>query len=157
MPIPLKRHKALVQYSKEHHFGLLLGWKIRQGANKNVSPERITNYIVAACKGEIMPHFDNEEEHLFVLLEQSDPLRLQVEEEHAVIRKKLKEIEAGTTIEELIAFSKLMDAHIRFEEKVLFPHIEEQQSFKVFAAAMKAHESLPLANFDAGWEEQFWR
>lgn len=42
---PIKRHQAIVSFSKDHHFGLLLIWKIRQGLNKAVNPERISNYV----------------------------------------------------------------------------------------------------------------
>ena len=43
---PIKRHQAIVSFSKDHHFGLLLVWKIRQGLNKAVSAERISNYVL---------------------------------------------------------------------------------------------------------------
>ena len=41
---PIKRHPAIVSFSKDHHFGLLLVWKIRQGLSRQVDPERISNY-----------------------------------------------------------------------------------------------------------------
>lgn len=47
---PQKRHQAIVSFSKDHHFGLLLVWKIRQGLNKAVNPERISNYVTFFLK-----------------------------------------------------------------------------------------------------------
>lgn len=47
---PIKRHQAIVSFSKDHHFGLLLIWKIRQGLNKAVNPERISNYVTFFLK-----------------------------------------------------------------------------------------------------------
>jgi hypothetical protein len=45
MPTPIKRTSSLISYSKEHHFGLLLVWKIRQGIKREIITERIANYI----------------------------------------------------------------------------------------------------------------
>ena len=36
---PLKRHAGLVELSRDHHHGLLLSWKIRQGLKKEIEPE----------------------------------------------------------------------------------------------------------------------
>ena len=41
---PLKRSKALQSLSREHHYGLLLCWKIRSGLKKAVDIERIKAY-----------------------------------------------------------------------------------------------------------------
>lgn len=154
---PIKRHEALVHYSKEHHFGLLLGWKVRQGVDKNIDAERMKNYVAAACSAEIIPHFDNEERELFVLLVQDDPLRLKAETEHAAIRQKLSDVTQNATHENLKEFTDMLDAHIRFEERQLFPHIEQQQSFEAYASAMKAHNATPHNDFDAGWNDHFWK
>lgn len=154
---PIKRHEALVRYSKEHHFGLMLGWKVRQGVKNNIEVQRMVAYVSAACKAEIMPHFDNEEKELFVLLNENDTLRLQAEKEHFEIRQKLDSLVASNSVESLEEFTTMLDAHIRFEERQLFPHIEQQQSFEVYAEAMKAHESKPHADFDGNWQDQFWK
>lgn len=154
---PIKRHQALVQYSKEHHFGLLLGWKVRQGAKNSVEPERMAKYIVAAWEAEVAPHFDNEERELFGLLPTDDALRIQAEKEHTEIRNKIEEIKESGSLQNLEEFTTMLDAHIRFEERVLFPHIEKQQSFENFAKAMQAHEALAHSDFDSIWSDQFWK
>jgi hypothetical protein len=41
---PLKRHAALQPLSREHHHGLLLGWKIRTGLSNGAPLERIKAY-----------------------------------------------------------------------------------------------------------------
>lgn len=153
---PIKRHDALVQFSREHHFGLLLSWKIKQGIAKNIDNKRMAEYILAASDVEILPHFENEEKELFGLLAKDDSLRLRAEQEHASIRQKLKELKDGQQAETLSAFASELDAHIRFEERELFPHIEQQQSFEVYAGAIKAHESAPHEDFDSSWSDHFW-
>lgn len=42
----LKRHQALVSFSKEYQFGLLLVWKIRQGLLNAANAELIGNYVL---------------------------------------------------------------------------------------------------------------
>jgi hypothetical protein len=63
--VPIKRHKAIVSFSKDHHYGLLLVWKIRQGLNKEVSAERIINYVLFFFKEDLEKHFKTEELLLF--------------------------------------------------------------------------------------------
>lgn len=154
---PIKRHEALVRFSREHFFGLLLGWKVKQGVSKNVETERIANYIIAASKAEVMPHFENEEKELFVLLPEADPMRIQAEAEHFSIRQKLKALDGDATIENLTDFAKMIETHIRFEERLLFPYIEKQQSFEAFAKAMESHNAAPHEDFDPTWEDHFWK
>ena len=35
---PIKRHDALKHFSRDHHFGLLLVWKIREGVKLSETP-----------------------------------------------------------------------------------------------------------------------
>ena len=42
---PIKRNKSIQSISREHHHGLLLCWKIRQGMKKNIEPQRIKVYV----------------------------------------------------------------------------------------------------------------
>lgn len=35
---PIKRNAAIVEFSKDHHFALLLVWKIREGLKKSIGP-----------------------------------------------------------------------------------------------------------------------
>ncbi len=82
---PIKRHQALVSFSKEHHFGLLLVWKIRQGLDNAVSAERISKYVLFFFNEDLKTHFKEEEELLFSKLPATDALRVRAEEEHKEI------------------------------------------------------------------------
>lgn len=156
MAKPLKRHKALVQYSKEHHFGLLLGWKIRQGIRKGVEPPRIANYILEAFKSELLPHFNSEEADIFILMDADDPQRIKAEKDHIAIKKQIEHIGTDQSVLQMEALADMLDEHIRFEERQLFPHIEQQKSFETFANAMEHHEASRHEDFDAGWDDHFW-
>lgn len=58
---PIKRYETIAQFSREHHFGLLLVWKIKQGIKKSISPERISNYVLCFYEQDLKQHFSNEE------------------------------------------------------------------------------------------------
>ncbi len=51
---PIKRHETIVQFSREHHYGLLLVWKIKQGIQKNIDPERISSYVLYFFENDIL-------------------------------------------------------------------------------------------------------
>ena len=62
---PIKRHSALLEFSREHHFGLLLVWKIRQGLKRDIDLIRITDYTVFLFEKDLIQHFKEEEKNLF--------------------------------------------------------------------------------------------
>src|SRR5512143_2891836 len=90
---PIKRHPTIVSFSKDHHFGLLLVWKIRQGLNKAVDAERISNYVLYFFKEDLGKHFKEEEQLLFSRLPGDDPLRKQAEADHQSVYKLVTAIE----------------------------------------------------------------
>ena len=90
---PLKRHPFIIEYSKDHHYGLLLVWKIRQGLKKSIEPHRIAGYINVFAEKELIPHFDEEEKFLLNLLSPNDELRIEATNQHIELRKFLFEIE----------------------------------------------------------------
>lgn len=158
MDKPIKRHPALVKLSKDHHFGLLLGWKVKKGINNNIDASRIANYILAFADAELLPHFNEEEEDLFSLLSSADNMRLRAEAEHAGIKQWLRQLKAGDyTLEDLVSFTEELSAHIRFEERQLFPYIEAHQNFETYINAVIAHTQHTRIDFDAQWPDHFWK
>ena len=86
MAKPLKRHPALVPLSQDHHFGLLLSWKIRQGFKRGIDRRRIMNYVDYFVNNHLEEHFQNEENHLFSYLAKNDLLRKEAEGQHESLR-----------------------------------------------------------------------
>jgi len=84
----MKRDKNIVPLSQDHHFGLLSGWKIKQGIKKNISYERIKNYINYHWDNSQSFHFDEEEKILFPY--SNDELTQRALDEHKEIRELLK-------------------------------------------------------------------
>ncbi|HEU4554928.1 MAG TPA: hemerythrin domain-containing protein [Chitinophaga sp.] len=122
---PIKRSKAFVHFSKDHHFGLLLVWKIREDLSKGVSGKSINGYVQDFFSSHLEQHFAEEEKFIFSKLPKDDLLRVQAEEEHRNIRSLVKAIPQQVAGSELLAsFADLLEAHIRFEERTLFNHLQ---------------------------------
>lgn len=122
---PLKRNKNIVQLSKDHHFTLLFCWKIRQGAKQNVDPARIRSYVNYFWEQHMAPHFREEECILFLPVNDEKVDRAIKDHEEikkAVNRMSRKEGEELTA--HLLAMADLVDTHVRFEERELFPFLE---------------------------------
>jgi hemerythrin len=152
---PLKRHRAIVSFSKEHHFGLLLVWKIRQGLKKAITPVRISDYVIFFFKEDLEEHFNEEERLLFSRLPVTDELRKHAELDHLIIHTMINALEkrkSNTTL--LNDFADLLEEHIRFEERELFNHLQESIS----AAELEEIENR-FSNNDKvieKWEDTFW-
>lgn len=129
---PIKRNVNIQPLSRQHHHGLLCSWKIRQGLKKGVETARIIAYLDYFWQSDLEAHFLNEEQLLFSQV--SHKLVTQANEEHAQIRELLNALLHGSIAnpsEALAQFADLLDNHIRFEERVLFPYFEETLSEEV--------------------------
>jgi len=156
-PTPIKRHPSLASFSRDHHFGLLLVWKIRQGLAKGVDITRIANYVLYAFDNDLRQHFKEEEELMFNKLPELDTLRKQAENEHAAIYSLVEKLRSELTNHQLLTkFAQLLQDHIRFEERVLFPHMEKTFSTADLDIVATYGGNTP-GEIDAGWEDQFWQ
>lgn len=120
---PIKRHQALQPLSRQHHFGLLFSWKLRKGFSKNIAPERLQKYATWFFEEEIKPHFEAEEKHVFTVLEEDNELVQRALKEHRRLERLFKEKENPE--KSLSKLEEELDAHIRFEERILFNEIQK--------------------------------
>lgn len=124
---PVKRSPYIIKLSRDHHASLLFCWKLRQGMKLHVAAERMRRYVAYFAKDHLAPHFREEEEILFAAAV-DDTLVGQAMREHDEINNLVSAI-ATTHLKELPALlgsvADRVDAHVRFEERVLFPHLEK--------------------------------
>ncbi len=152
---PIKRHQALVSFSKEHHFGLLLVWKIRQGLANAISAERISKYVLFFFNEDLKIHFKEEEELLFSKLPATDTLRIQAEEEHKEIYRLTTAITQTANDEKLLRqFADTLEKHIRFEERTLFNHLQSHLSVEELEEISTRFSNA--VDLDSKWEDNFW-
>jgi iron-sulfur cluster repair protein YtfE (RIC family) len=154
---PLKRHSALIPLSQDHHFGLLLAWKIRKGLKVGFEKHRIADYLEYFFKSHLEPHFEMEEKYLFPYLPEEDPYRKRAELEHRDLRTLQAEISSHPQGggEMLSQFADELEAHIRFEERELFEHMQEALNPKELKELEGKIQELHHKVEDT-WEDQFW-
>ncbi len=157
MAKPLKRHPALVPLSQDHHFGLLLTWKIRQGFKRDIDRKRIMKYVDYFVNEHLEEHFQNEENHLFSYLAKNDLLRKEAEGQHESLRALFRKMAASANVEEedLTTFANDLESHIRFEERKLFPYIQVElleDDLKEFQQKMEQIHEKVTENY----EDEFW-
>ncbi len=120
---PIKRHKALQPLSRQHHFGLLFSWKLRKGFTENIEIKRLKDYANWFFKNEIQPHFKDEEQHIFPILDTKNELICRALNEHRRIESLFNDTENPEI--SLHALEHELEAHIRFEERILFNEIQK--------------------------------
>ncbi len=148
---PIKRHEALQPWSREHHQGLLLSWKIKKGFALNVDPQRIKDYCDWFWENHLVPHFETEEKYLFPILGEDNQLVQQALDEHGQLKAMFEQEEADT--DTLSQIESLLNDHIRFEERILFNAIQEIATSEEIALLEKIHTEP--AECDA-WKDDFW-
>lgn len=149
---PIKRAIELLQLSREHHHGLLLCWKIKTGISKNIAPERIKNYIDWFFKNHLLPHFENEEQNLFPLVDKENKHILLAIHQHNEIRQIIKSNIPG--YESLQILQQKLNEHIRFEERVLFNEIQEMGVLQILE---KNQNVLIETKFIDNEIDPFWK
>lgn len=151
-PKPLKRHKALQPLSRDHHHGLLLSWKIRNGFNKNVEPKRIKTYADWFFTTHLIPHFELEEAHIFPLMDNNNELVKRALAEHRRLKRLFADKE---DIEKsLHKIEEELEQHIRFEERILFPEIQKIATEDELLLIEKIHHE---DGFEDKLDDEFWK
>ncbi len=125
----MKRSKQLETLSFEHHDGLVVANRVKRGLEKQANTAEMVAYVLHIWDTLLVEHFAQEEATLLEVLERTPEARerkermLKEHQEFAGIVEKLRE---GVDIEQnLTEFAELLNNHIRFEERELFPLVEE--------------------------------
>lgn len=148
---PIKRHAALQPLSRQHHFGLLFSWKLRKGFGKNIETKRLQKYAKWFWKYEIEPHFNDEEKYLFPILENGNELVERALKEHRRIKRLFNDTKDPE--KSLHRLEEELDAHIRFEERILFNEIQKVASESQLEKIEEIHSELEKA---PEYADPFW-
>jgi hemerythrin-like domain-containing protein len=122
----MKRNEALRPLSREHLNALHAAKVLREGNDL----EAITEVFFDFWEGGGQRHFRIEEEvllpHWAKYAEVDRPGVARMLEEHLAIRREALRLKAGeVSLEEAQGLGRLLHDHVRFEERQLFPVIEE--------------------------------
>ena len=130
----MKRHPALYQLSHDHHQGLILAQQLKKGAPQYKGMpstlEGKKEYAISLYRTELVKHFEDEEKILFPsVIKRDDEVDKLIEEvisEHRKMESLVKDLMRKSDVTDLLdELGRLLEKHIRKEERKLFPKIEE--------------------------------
>ena len=120
---PIRRSEELKPLSRDHHHGLLLCWKIKEGIKRNIETERLKLYLNWFWSTHLEHHFELEEKFLFPILGSNNEFVKKAVAEHRILKLLFENENDIHTSISLIGIE--LEKHIRFEERVLFNEIQE--------------------------------
>jgi hypothetical protein len=124
----VRRDPALATLSRDHHQALFVSQKLRR-ARVETATDALTA-LRAYWHADGREHFRIEEEDLLPAYaaygDPYDPLLARVVCDHIAIRQRIRALDATDqpSLDELHELGRLIDAHVRCEERELFPRIE---------------------------------
>jgi hemerythrin-like domain-containing protein len=128
----VRRSRELKPLSSEHEQGLLLAYQIKKGlaghGDSAGAPKDLPGLVALARRYEdtiFGTHTRAEEDLLSKVLGDGDARRLRAE--HGDLRRLLEVAKSGRTPDARVAlaqFADLLERHVRWEEKELFPAVE---------------------------------
>jgi hemerythrin-like domain-containing protein len=125
----MKRSEALRALSHEHHQGLFVALQLKRARQETASEAR--RAFLDFFEREGARHFRAEEEWLLPAYARHSavdrPEIARVLTEHVELRRRGQDLESNADPDPaaLRELGELLENHIRFEERVLFPMIEE--------------------------------
>ncbi|MFN8008034.1 MAG: hemerythrin domain-containing protein [Terriglobia bacterium] len=136
-----KRHDSLIPLSREHHYGLMVSLRIHRGLEQHEEDadwlSQRASKAIRFFDSDLKSHFKTEEEIVFPAMSSIDEAKPVVEElirEHRELKRLVHDL--GQARERQLApllreFADLLEAHIRKEERVLFPIYEQKLSVEI--------------------------
>jgi len=154
----MKRNPNLVNLSSEHHDGLVVALRIKKAVAKldDLSPVLIyTLHVWPTLKH----HFAQEEDNFFLFpkIKRSHVLVNRMLDEHLQFEQLIQKLSSDSSQlkDDLLIFSELLKNHIRFEERELFPYIEDilsqDELQQIGAQLAQSHQPLCV-----NWGVNFW-
>ncbi len=123
----MKRSEALQSLSREHYKALTLAKACERavGASDAEQLAATCQRAIESFANELEPHFQIEEQSLLPLLKGAETQSLvqRALEDHSQLRALLKKLKQNNR-DALDRFGKSLAAHVRFEERELFPALE---------------------------------
>jgi hemerythrin-like domain-containing protein len=130
----MKRHPALRELSSDHHQGLVQARRLVNAADTGQDVEQTARDFLVFWREHTARHFREEEEVLLPAYaryaDPSDPAAVRVLVDHVHIRRHTADLDRQLARSEPSAgtmrlIGEMLRAHIRHEEDVLFPMIEQ--------------------------------
>lgn len=129
----MKRNKTLIPLSHDHHHGLLLAQMLKKNAPEYRTlpnlPDQKAKYTIDFFYSDLIKHFRIEEDILYPFIKgldrTLDEMFIEIISEHKKIEEYINKLKNnGEIVDIMDTLGKLLESHIRKEEKIVFPKIE---------------------------------
>jgi hemerythrin-like domain-containing protein len=151
------KNEHLKTLNKEHHFISLFSWKIKKGLTNDVSTNRILEYVKYFWESHLKSHFLEEEKLLFRPLMTAKVQRaIREHREITNVIEKLVAFEKKDSRKLIIQLAEMLDEHIRYEKRDLFPILErklERRRHVDLTGQLKERKHPPLYY---EYRDEFW-
>lgn len=154
----MKRSEHLEPLSHDHFEGLQVARRLREGLRRDAPREVMEAYVVHFWDTYLTEHFRQEETLLVEPLQRTGGAKLaeQMLSEHRALGSLVDGMrnETGST-NSLAEFAASLKSHIRFEERRLFPHLEqrlEESALQPIGRRLRASH----VDGDLSWHVSFW-
>lgn len=130
----MKRHKSIVELSRDHQKGLMLAQLLKKDAppykGLPTDSEGKMKYAIETFQNILIKHLEDEENILFPAVRgkssDCDNLIVELIEEHKFFYDKISYLKnSEELVEELNNFGFKLESHIRKEERILFNLIQD--------------------------------
>jgi iron-sulfur cluster repair protein YtfE (RIC family) len=131
-----RRHNSLIPLSREHHYGLLVCLRIHRGLGSHIEDrdwlQERARKVLRFCESDLWTHFKVEEKIVFPAMsgisKAAETIRQLISEHRQIeiLVRQLRQDDGRRLASLLQEFANLLEAHIRREERVLFPFYESQ-------------------------------
>lgn len=158
MPSPLKRNISLQPLSREHHNILIAILLVKKGIRKKAAPGIMANFIGEVFTLTLHHHFRKEEQILFPIMEKHEALKemiTTIKQEHEKLTEWNHQLDIAAEEETVKNLINLMEQHIRFEERKVFPAIEQnctKEELEAIGKQWGAEEEKTCINYPI----RFW-
>lgn len=128
------------------------------GIQKKIDADRMTRYVTHFWKSHLLPHF--EEESLLFKHALSDPLVVQALAEHDEMNQLIQSLNAMSTENKISALAEIerkTNDHVRFEERILFPHLEKELPQEVLKQVEEDLKTLQPEPLQEEYADPFWQ
>ena len=130
-----RRHESLIPLSREHHYGLLVCLRIHRGIENHQADvswlsER-ADKVIRFFESDLKTHFEAEEEIVFPAMSGMEDSKATIDQlvnEHRNLERLVRRLRKARDLQLaplLREFADLLEAHIRTEERALFPRYEQ--------------------------------
>jgi hypothetical protein len=136
----MKRSQALAPLSRDHHVALGVALRLRRATDATL--EQAIKRFLEFWDRQGEDHFVIEERLVLPALPDEDSewaaATRRVRDDHAEIRNRASALPGGASLDAAHGLGALLSAHVRYEERELFPLLEERLSQDALAALGRA-------------------